>query len=76
MPRTLHFVCASALMFTGRAAAPAMAQQEPESQVVYFGELDLWSEEGADALVRRIQNAADNVCGDSPGPAPVVVQVH
>jgi UrcA family protein len=73
MPRTLHLVCASAFLFAGAAVAPAAAQ-EVESQVVYFGDLDLWSENGADALVRRIQSAADNVCGDAPGPAPVVVQ--
>lgn len=71
MPRTLTAVCASALLFT--AAVPAMAQ-ELRSEVVYFGDLDLYSETGADAMIRRIENAADRVCGDSRGLDPVAVE--
>jgi len=72
MHRTL-MLAASAFLFAG-VAAPALAQDEVQSERVYFGDLDLWSEDGADALIRRINNAADRVCGDSPGPAPVAVQ--
>jgi UrcA family protein len=74
MSRSVHFLCASALLFTGLAVTTPVMAQEAESQTVYFGDLDLWSEDGADALVRRIRNAADNVCGDTPGASPVVVQ--
>jgi UrcA family protein len=58
--------CAAALFFA--AAAPASAQSQVESRVVAFGDLDLDSPEGADVLIRRIQMAADVVCGDRPGP--------
>lgn len=71
--RTLHLLCASAFLCAG-AIVPPVAAQEAQSERVYYGDLDLWSEDGADALLQRIRNAADNVCGDVPGPAPVVVQ--
>ncbi len=73
MPRPLNLICAAALLMGAAAAAPAAAQQV-QSEVVYYGDLDLWSAEGADALIQRIENAADRVCGDAPGPAPVAIQ--
>jgi len=67
MPRILtSAACLSALLFT--AAMPAMAQTQYESRVVTYADLDLYAPEGADALIRRIQQAADVVCGDRSGP--------
>jgi len=68
MSRTLHFaiVSAAALAF----AAPALAQNEtsqPQARVVTYGELDLNSAAGADTLVRRIENASEQVCGSNDG---------
>jgi UrcA family protein len=57
--------CAAALLL---AASPAFAQSQVQSRVVAFGDLNLDSAEGADVLIRRIQMAADVVCGDRPGP--------
>jgi UrcA family protein len=74
MPRTVHLLCASALLFAGfGATAPALAQQG-ESEVVYYGDLDLWAEDGADAMVRRLQRAAGRVCGGTEASAPVAQQ--
>lgn len=66
MSRLFTAACAAALVFA--AAAPAFAQWRLESRLVTFGDLNLNSPEGADVLIRRIQMAADVVCGDRPGP--------
>ena len=68
MSRSVHIALASALLFA--AATPALAQNY-QSQVVTYGELDLDSRAGADTLIRRIEQASDNVCGDRTGPRPV-----
>jgi len=71
MPRLFtSAVCATALVFA--AAAPALAQAQVETRVVTYGDLDLDSPEGADMLIRRIQQASDVVCGDHPGPQSIV----
>jgi UrcA family protein len=64
MPRTL-LVCASALLFAG--LGPSAFADEPRSEVVRFGDLDLYDASDADVLVERIRDAAERVCGDDPG---------
>ncbi|MEZ5961094.1 MAG: UrcA family protein [Hyphomonadaceae bacterium] len=68
MSRTLHFAIASAVALA--FSAPALAQNETtqtQQRVVTYGDLDLNSAAGADALVRRIDNAAEQVCGVNDG---------
>ena len=71
MPRSIHFVCASALFLA--CAAPAFAQ-ERESRVVSYADLNLNHPAGADRMINRIERASDDVCGERTGPAPVVVR--
>lgn len=68
MSRSLHFaiVSAAAMAF----ATPALAQNETtrtQERVVTYGELNLNSAAGADTLVRRIENASNQVCGTNDG---------
>jgi len=60
--------CVTALALA--APAPAAAQWR-ESRVVTFGDLNLNSADDADVLIRRIEHAADVVCGDRPGPQSI-----
>ncbi|MEQ1820232.1 MAG: UrcA family protein [Terricaulis sp.] len=65
MSRSPHLAFATAI---GLAfAAPAFAQSQPEERVVTYGDLNLNSAAGADALIRRIDNAAEQVCGVNDG---------
>jgi UrcA family protein len=70
MPRT-STVISALLLFGGASAlgpigaAPAFAQ---DSRVVRYEELNLDAAPGADTLIRRVEHAADIVCGDRPGP--------
>ncbi|MCX7358667.1 MAG: UrcA family protein [Alphaproteobacteria bacterium] len=65
MSRSLHLAIATAI---GLAfAAPALAQSQPEERVVTYGDLNLNSRAGADALISRIDNAAEQVCGVNDG---------
>lgn len=70
MPRTLAFATLSAIAF---CAAPAFAQDNSTTQLrqveVRYGDLNVYSEAGADALIRRIGQATDQVCGEHAGPA-------
>lgn len=68
MSRPLHLICASALLLA--LSAPAIAQNY-ESRLVTFGDLNLSSDEGADVLIRRIEQASEAVCGDRAGPRPL-----
>jgi UrcA family protein len=69
------FVCATLLALSG-FAVPSLAdadsdrvgRHEVRAQLVKYGDLSLDSAAGADALVRRIETAARDVCGDRPGP--------
>lgn len=68
MPRSLYLVVASAAVLA--LAAPAFAQDEttrPQERVVTYGELNLNSAAGADVLVRRIEQASAQVCGQHDG---------
>ena len=62
MPRMNTACIVSAIVMLG--AAPAFAQ---ESRTVRYGELNLNANTGADTLIRRVEQAADVVCGDRPG---------
>lgn len=68
MSRKLHLTIATAAILS--FAAPALAQNEttqPQQRVVTYGDLNLNSAAGADALVRRIDNASEQVCGVNDG---------
>lgn len=64
MPR-LAFLAFAALLAT--PALPAFAQDTVRSEVVYFGDLDINTPEGADILLERLHNASRHVCRSSPG---------
>lgn len=68
MSRTLPVAFASVIAIA--LATPAFAQNETtrtQERVVTYGDLNLNSAAGADALVRRIDNAAEQVCGANDG---------
>ncbi|MGE0740550.1 MAG: UrcA family protein [Hyphomonadaceae bacterium] len=67
----IRLISIAALAFA--AASPALAQNH-ESRVVTYGELDLQSDEGADTLIRRIENAARDVCNDDTSTRPISVE--
>lgn len=54
---------AAATLMTGAAVSPAMAQT-PESVTVGFGDLNLANPAGREALDRRIDSAARQICGE------------
>lgn len=60
MPRPLHIALISGLMLA--SAAPCALAQDVESRVVRYGDLNLKHEQDAEALIDRIENAADDVC--------------
>ena len=72
MQRTILALSTSAVLALA-AASPALAQSitQPRSEVVTYGELDLNSSEGAETLVRRIENTSEEVCGHRSGPRPI-----
>jgi UrcA family protein len=53
-------------------ALPASAQdRDVRRQVVYIGDVDRYTEAGADAILDRIDRAAHNVCDAGPGLRPI-----
>ncbi len=63
--------CLSVLLLSA-AAVPAFAQsQEIRREVVRTDDVDAYSTQGADTIVRRIENAADHVCGAQGGAMPL-----
>lgn len=70
MSRTVSFACASALLLA--LAAPAVAQQQfSQDRVVTTAGVDVNTRGGADIVLDRIENAAEAICGDRPGPMPL-----
>jgi UrcA family protein len=67
----------SAAVLALAAACPAFAADpyEPRSIQVHFADLDLDSPEGAATLMRRIRQAAAQVCG-RPGETPETKMRH
>lgn len=74
MPRSLPTILLSTVALIGAAAAaPAFAQSlndDSQSRVVTYGELDLNSEAGAETLIRRLNNASEDVCARHDGRRP------
>lgn len=62
MIRITAALAASAAALT-LTVAPANAESALRSAEVRFGDLDLTRESGAEALLRRIERAAEGVCG-------------
>lgn len=64
--------CLSVLLLSA-ATFPAYAQgaQEIRREVVRTDDVDAYSTQGADTIVRRIENAADHVCGAQGGAMPL-----
>jgi UrcA family protein len=69
MQRQLMLALASAIAFGFAAAAPASAAERAAN--LTFAELDLNDGAGADALLRRIESSAENMCGERAGPMPL-----
>ena len=69
MPRSFSLLCAAAALAFA-AVTPVLAQ-EYEQEVVRFGDLDLNSRAGANALIQRIENASERVCGFRTGAQPL-----
>jgi UrcA family protein len=68
MQRNLIAVIASAPVLALAAAAPASAEAQDEYQArISYGDLNLQSDAGADALLRRVRSEARAVCGDRSG---------
>jgi UrcA family protein len=68
--RRSYILCIAALLAS--AAIPAVAQEvQPRSRVVTYGDLNLNNPYGAHVMVRRIENASREVCGDRSGPRPL-----
>lgn len=71
MQRPFMFALASALAFGFAAAAPASAATVERASYLSYGELNLDSGAGAEALLRRIQQSAEAMCGARTGPMPL-----
>lgn len=68
MSRSLTLVCATALMLG--LAAPSFAQTSQE-RVVEYGDVDPYSNRGAETILNRVEEASEQVCGDRTGPMPI-----
>lgn len=66
--RRSHPFGIAALLATA-VALPAVAQEvQPRQRVVPYSDLNLDNPHGAHTMVRRIENASRQVCGDRAGP--------
>ena len=72
MSRTIQSMLAGLALFIGMASA-AVAQQPaaPRSVTFAYGDLDVSTLQGGQALLARIQSAARKVCGDSDAHSPL-----
>lgn len=71
MARLITTLAASVALAATAFTVQAFAE-DPQSRVVAYGDLDLNSEQGADALVRRIEQASDAVCDQRAGPRTII----
>lgn len=55
----------AALLPLSAVATPALAAPAAKSVVVHYGDLDLASDQGRDKLDRRINYAAEKICGSN-----------
>ena len=66
------YVFSIAALLAATVALPAVAQEvQYRSRVVTYGDLNLDNQHGARTMVRRIENASREVCGDRSGPRPI-----
>jgi len=71
MNRPLMFALASALAFGFAAAAPASAAEFARAENLSYAELNLDDRAGAEALLQRIEQSAEDICGARAGPMPL-----
>jgi UrcA family protein len=72
MKRTIMFAMASAAAVALLASTPAFADElDRADQRIEYQDLNLNSEQGAGAMLGRIEVAAAVVCGDRAGPMPL-----
>ncbi|WP_395645545.1 UrcA family protein [Terricaulis sp.] len=71
MARLITTLAASVALAATAFTVQAFAQ-DPQSRVVAYGDLDLNSRQGADTLVRRIEQASDQVCDQRSGPRTII----
>lgn len=71
MQRPLMLALASAIALGFAAAAPASAANLDSAKRVTYAELDLDQRAGAEALLRRIERAANAMCGERGGAMPL-----
>jgi UrcA family protein len=62
---------ASAIALGFAAAAPASAANLDRAKNVNYAALDLDDRAGAEALLRRIEHSAADMCGERTGPMPL-----
>jgi len=71
MQRPLMLALASAAAVAFMAVAPASAATLDRAKNLSYAELDLDNRAGAEALLRRIEAAAEDMCGERAGPMPL-----
>lgn len=71
MARLITTLAASVALAATAFTVQAFADP-PQQRVVTYGDLDLNSPQGADTLVRRIEQASDQVCDQRAGPRTIV----
>ncbi len=71
MQRPLMLALASAIALSFAAAAPASAATFDRAKNLTYAELDLDDRAGAEALLRRIEQSAEDMCGERAGPMPL-----
>lgn len=71
MKRPLMLALASALALGFAAAAPASAAEFNRAQNLNYADLDLDNRAGAQALLQRIEQSAEDICGARAGPMPL-----
>ena len=73
------FKTAAALILAAAVLAPAAAAQSPfqtGSITVSHADLDLSARAGAQTLLKRMQTAANRICGQRPSPRQIAATVR
>ncbi len=73
MLRAVSFTLASALALS--VAVPAYAQSD-RTRVVDIGDVDTYSDRGAEIAIERVEDAAQAVCGVQGGAQPIPQRVY
>ena len=53
------------------ATAASAQDRDVRQQVVYIGDVDRYTQEGADIILDRIDRASVDVCDEGPGRRPI-----